>query len=364
MTVRTYLLVTLLAAVWVLPLSAPPTPACCPAGPAGMAVVNADQTVILLWDEATKTQHFIRKASFQSEADDFGFLVPSPAVPELEESGSAAFPYLQKVTEPEIQYVRRPSGNVGCGCLPMSPVPMAAAGKADSGVEVRAEKEVAGFHAVVLESKSADALVKWLKERGYAFSPEVAAWAKPYVEAGWMITALKVVKPKDDAEKKNVAAASLRMSFKTDRPLFPYREPDPKDAAKALGARHRLLRIYFVAEARYRGELTKEEPWTGKVAWAGKLADGDRKKALELLKLPETEGPAEWWLTEFEDDWPYRAAPADVTFSLDPDQSTVRRPPVRVYVSAPWPTDITAYAMAALVIVPPLVRRVRRGRNE
>ena len=183
MNARYYLPLALTGAALVLPLFVPPTPACCPAGPLGKPVVNADQTVIILWDEAAKTQHFIRKASFKSDADDFGFLVPSPAVPDLEESGSAAFPYLQKLTEPEIEKVRRPSGGVGCGCGGMMPGEVnLAAGKAD--VEVRMEKEVAGFHAVVLESKSADALVKWLKERGYAFSPEVAAWAKPYIEAG------------------------------------------------------------------------------------------------------------------------------------------------------------------------------------
>ena len=54
-----------------------PLPACCPAPPSGKPVVNADQTVIILWDAANRTQHFIRKASFQSEADDFGFIVPS-----------------------------------------------------------------------------------------------------------------------------------------------------------------------------------------------------------------------------------------------------------------------------------------------
>jgi hypothetical protein len=361
MTARLYVALALLAAVLVLSLYAPLTPACCPAPRAGQAVVNADQTVIILWDEANKTQHFIRKASFKSETDDFGFLIPSPSVPELEESGSGAFPYLQKLTEPEVKRVSRPSAGVGCGCGTSEFAQERAAGKAN--VEVRAEKEVAGYHAVVLETKSADALVKWLKERGYAFSPEVAAWAKPYVEAGWMITAFKVAKPKDEAAKRSVAAASLRMSFKTDRPLFPYREPDPAEAAKALGANHRLLRIYFIADARYRGELTKDDPWTGKVAWAGKLDEGNRKKALELLKLPENTGPTDCWLTEFEDNWPYRVAPADVTFFRDPDQGTVRRPPIMEYVSLPWPTDITAYALAALVIVPPLVRRVRRGRR-
>jgi hypothetical protein len=355
MSARLWLTLTLLGSTLILPV---PTPACCPAPPPGKPVVNADQTVVILWDEAAKTQHFIRKASFKSEADDFGFLVPSPDVPELDESGSAAFPFLQKLTEPETKTMPRPSG-IGCGCGMISKGRMAP-GDAQKGVQVRAEKEVAGLKASVLETKSANALLQWLKDNGYAFSPEVEAWAKPYVEIGWMITAFKVIKSKDEAEQKRVAATSLRMSFKTDRPLFPYREPDPKDSAKALGAQHRLLRIYFIADARYGGELTKDEPWTGKVAWAGKLADGDRQKALELLKLPGKTGPADWWLTEFEDDWPYRAAPADVTFSRDSDQSPVRRPPTIVYVSAPWPTDVTAYALAAMVLMPPLLRRARR----
>src|SRR6185312_5575393 len=64
-----------------------PTSACCPAPRSGEPVVNADQTVILLWDPATKTEHFIRRASFKSQGDDFGFLVPSPTRPDLDESG-------------------------------------------------------------------------------------------------------------------------------------------------------------------------------------------------------------------------------------------------------------------------------------
>jgi hypothetical protein len=231
-------------------------------------------------------------------------------------------------------------------------------------VRVRLEKNVAGFQAVVLETQSASALLTWLKENGYAFSPEVQAWAKPYVKAGWMITALKVAKRKDGNDKKSVAAGALRMTFKTDRPLFPYREPDSKGPAQALGAKRRLLRIYFLAEARYQGELTKEVAWTGKVAWANALNSEDRKKALALLKLPKATGPAKWWLTEFEDKWRYLVAPADVHFSRASDQTTVKRDPILEYVSSSWPTDVTGYAIAAVVILPPLVRRVRRGRKE
>ena len=331
-----------------------PMPACCPAPAPGKPVVNADQTVIILWDAASKTQHFIRKASFQSEGDDFGFIVPSPNQPELEESGNDAFPYLLKLTEPDVKWRLRPVG--GCGApMALRSVP---GGVDRESVKVLQEKEVAGFKAVVLEASSAGSLTAWLKEHGYAYSSEVEAWARPYVEGGWKFTALKIAKQRASHDK-TVSAAALRISFKTDRPLFPYREPDPSAFAEALGVKERLLRIYFIAEARYRGELTQETPWTGEVAWAGKLAPQQRTKLLEHLKLPNNAGHATWWLTEFEDRWPYRAAPADVYFTRDQNQERVRREPIVQYVSSGWPADASVYAFAAIVALPPVVRRVR-----
>ena len=343
-------------AVGLLPTS--PLPACCPAPRPGIPVVNADQSVIILWDAANKTEHFIRKASFQSAGDDFGFIVPSPNQPELEESGNEAFPYLHDLTAPKVIRIPRPALGIGCGGtatlhddrFSATPPPM---------VQVLQEKEVAGFDAVVLEAKSSGALVGWLKEHGYAFSPEVEAWAKPYVAAGWKFTALKIAKNRSGADK-TVSAAALRISFKTNRPLFPYREPDPKAAAKALGAEKRMLRIYFLAEARYVGELTKETPWTGKAVWADKLERGKRKELLDLLKLPSSTGPTTMWLTEFEDWWPYQAAPADVYFSRDPHPGSFHRKPVIQYVSSGWRGDVTLYALAMALVLPPLVRRVRR----
>ena len=126
--------------------------------------------MIILWDAATKTEHLIRKASFKSDADEFGFLVPTPTQPKLAEAGSAAFPFLFKLTEPEIIYQSWPSG-LSCGC---SINKAAMVERPRGGVEVLTEKEVAGFHAVVLAADSSEALVNWLKENGFAFSPEVS----------------------------------------------------------------------------------------------------------------------------------------------------------------------------------------------
>jgi hypothetical protein len=349
-----------LAALVVSSVMLDPAPACCPAPPSGKPVVNADQTVLIIWDTATNTQHFIRQPSFKSAADDFGFLVPTPTQPELAESGNEAFPFLRKLTEPEVQKVPRPSGGVGCGCSKSN----VAVGVARDEVRVLDEKLVAGFQAVVLEATSADALVRWLREHGYAFSRAVEAWARPYVEGGWKITALRVAKEKDGLSTQTVAASSLRLSFKTDRPLFPYREPDYQGQTAALGASHRLLRIYFVSDARYQGALTREVPWTGQVAWANQLSAADRGKILDMLKLPGTTGPSQWWLTEFEDHWPYKVAPADLYFARATDQAPVKRPPIVEYVRASWPTDVTVYATAAVLVVPPLWRRARGRRKD
>ncbi|OYV04765.1 MAG: hypothetical protein CFE26_15125, partial [Verrucomicrobiales bacterium VVV1] len=73
---------------------------CCAVSSAGIPAINADQTVILLWDKERQTEHFIRKASFRGQGDSVGFLVPSPSRPQLEESGNEAFPYLAQITAP------------------------------------------------------------------------------------------------------------------------------------------------------------------------------------------------------------------------------------------------------------------------
>jgi hypothetical protein len=336
-----------------------PARACCPAGRSGEPVVNADQTVIILWDAATKTQHFIRQASFKSEGKDFGFIVPSPTQPTLAESGDAAFARLRKLTEPEVVKRQRPSG-LDCGCS-KSAMLVKSEGRA---VIVLDRKQVAGYDATVLEATSADALVDWLKQNGYDYSPAIAAWARPYVEQGWKFTALKVAKKQDETNEADVAAKALRLTFQTDRPLFPYREPDSSASSKSLNAHSRLLRIYFLADARYEGTLTQESPWTGKVAWAKELSDADRTKTLADLQLPETTAPGKWWLTEFDDRWPYAVAPADLYFTRAETQSSLIRDPIIEYVMSPVSSDTILFGLAGIIIAPWLLRRRRCRSSE
>jgi Uncharacterized protein conserved in bacteria (DUF2330) len=318
--------------------------ACCAVAPDSRSVVNADQTVIMVWDAEKKTQHFIRQASFKSDAADVGFLVPTPSRPQLEESGDAAFATLRKITTPMMQ---SKGMVVPLGCS-------AAAPRGKSSVVVVEEKRVAGFDATVLTAANGTDLANWLRDHGYSYSPQVAEWAHPYVAGGWMMVALKVAKPQDGRAQPNLAAAALRLSFKTERPLFPYREPESAVAAKKLGTSDRLLRIYFISDGQYRGTVGGDGAWSGRVVWSGDITR-HRAGLLRDLKLPADTGPAQWWLTKFDDQWPYARAAGDVHFSRTANQQVTQRSP------APdgFQCDLALTGFLAMAALRPFRRRRR-----
>ena len=316
---------------------------CCAVSRADSPVVNADQTVIMLWDKEHQMQHFIRKADFKTEARDIGFLVPSPSRPQLSESGHAAFALLDRITTPPVQS----GGGFPLGCAAQAP--------ADSlafGVTVVEEKRVAGFDATVLTATSGADLVQWLKKNGYAYSPAVADWARPYLGGTWHFTALKVAKDQASPAPHALKASALRISFRTAQPLFPYREPESAQASEQLGAKKRLLRIYFIAETQYEGKIGGTQRWSGKTVWSGDIS-AHRTDLLAALQLPAGTGPSRWWLTKIDDAWPYRQAAGDVYFSPATKESSFIANASRT----PATLDPTGFALIALFSWTLLVKR-------
>ncbi len=287
--------------------------ACCAVAASGSPVVNADQTVILWWDRANQTQHFIRRANFRGGGDSVGFLVPSLTRPSLEKSGDGAFPYLANLTRPSSG-----GGGFPLGCAVAAPAPR-------SYVNVIEEKTVAGYDTVVLTAGSGEALLGWLNKNGFAFRPETAAWAEPYVKNGWYISAMKISKKASPEPSSKLAASALRICFKTDRPLFPYREPDSREDATKLGITHRLLRLYLVAETSYQGRFSTGTPWQAEVRYNSPLQSDERARLAELLELPANTNAGQMWLTELEHQWPYGSAPGDVYFEPTPQAVKVQQ---------------------------------------
>ncbi len=284
--------------------------ACAPAPHEGELVHVAEESAIILWDAASKTQHFIRSAAFQTEAKDFGFLVPTPSVPELAEADDRAFQLLDRLTDPP--ELRAPATASLKAEMPKSVEPK---------VVVVATAKVAGMDAAVLAANDAGALDRWLKEHGYASSLPLMEWAKAYIDRNWYITAFKISAGPERARR--LEAGAVRMSFRTEQPFFPYREPQ-QPARPTVPPTARLLKVYFIGDARYDGVLETSAAWPGRPAWSGTLAPEQRTELMTLLRMPADAAPAATRLTLFRDFSDPRPGSADLNFVKAADQGEIR----------------------------------------
>lgn len=317
----------LLVPVLAVALVPAPRPACgCAAAPRpGESVGVTAEEAVILYDAATKTEHFIRRANFRTEAKEFGFLVPTPAKPELAESRADIFSTLHSATQ--ARHV--PSGTVRRIVQKRNlPQSAARAGGAAAPQVLDEKKNLAGYDLVVLKAEDVDGLKAWLVARGYDARPALMTWLTWYVEHGWVITAFKVAKAPDAPyDRWNKA---VRMSFPTAAPFYPYREPADMRSDAAPGGRS--LRVFFLGGRRYAGTLGEGGTWAGRTVWANACPDYARKNVAQGLGLAATDADAvaatPWFLTEFEDASSPRPGTDEVFFRPAADQSTVERPVV------------------------------------
>ena len=337
-----------------LVLAAVPAPACAPAPMRGEYVEITNETALIVWDKDTKVEHFIRRANFQSTSPDFGFLVPTPSQPELAEADESVFDALAQYTAPKIEYrtVRKPRPRPREDAT--RDFPTAAAGPAPKsaprGVEVLEETEVGGQEAVVLKfrrgpksdvAEDAKELAEWLKKRGYEFGPQLANWLKPYIANDWVLTAFRIAKRVTVNTGPGPATArpainemqgkAVRMSFKTETPFYPYREPEaPAVEPKKPGNWYspgRFLRVFLMTNERGAATLGKKGPtWAATSPWSDKLNENQMQGVATKLKVSADLLKNATWLTEFEDRSSPRRGTDEVYFWPNSEIAPVHRP--------------------------------------
>jgi hypothetical protein len=339
----------LLAAAFALAatLSSPAADACAVAPPQGEIVRVTDEAALIVWDPKTKTEHFIRTASFAATSTSFGFLVPTPTKPELSEVSGDLIPELIRHTLPR-QKSRLESADAEVTCTAtMFFATRGAVGSASApaGAPVRVldEKRVAGYNAVVLEADSANTLSEWLQKHGYAEGPTLTEWLKPYVAQEWKLTAFKIA---SDAAAKAISTSAVRMTFTTERPFYPYREPAdqretvPPNLAGAYAGR--TLRVFFVGPGRFDGAIGDAgKPWPGRPRWSNPYEGTALPEQPLPFALPENA-----WLTDFVDESSPRPGTDEVYFAPAKDPSRITPPPIpHPYpLTIPIPLELVALA--------------------
>jgi hypothetical protein len=326
--------------------------ACAPAPGYGERVsVNAEDAMIV-WDRATQVEHFIRRANFSTDADDFGFLVPTPTPPDLGEVGEEVFDRLDERTAP-VEVVKNEYRPITCVTAPFELMLRHSAGADESaspggaGVEVLATQRVAGLDATVLRATDADALAAWLGEHGFENRGALRVWLRPYVNAGFAITAFRYEK----GAGSSLGTRAVRMSFRSERPFYPYREP--ADQPESFG---RVLRVHVVTTGRVRGVLG-DAPWPEQADYARPLDDGAR-----LLAGVVPEVPRDAWLTRFSDRRSRRPEGDDLTFEGDEAFEVVPTAVRTREVLVPAPIELVVLAAGIVWLVRKRRRRASASR--
>jgi hypothetical protein len=352
---RALLLLSAFAAVALIPT--PPADGCAIPWRPNQPVAVSSEDALIVWDPTTKTEHFIRRANFQTDAKDFGFLVPTPTPPELAEANDSIFDTLSAATAPRIIYETRKQTVYRNAKTQVAGAAPAAKAAPPPTVQVLDRKKVAGYDAVVLKANDPKALRDWLDKNGYDARKELVEWFKWYTDHEWVITAFKL--SKDGSLANRLTGRTVRMTFKADAPFYPYREPAdmrPKDAAG-----QRMLKVFFLADKRYEGTIGKETAWPGAAAWANAAPAGTAHGVFDNLglepKAKDALAAKAWHLTEFEDKSFPRPGTDEVYFKVAAKQDALERPPVIVpvyqyeYVDGPEPGSAAAQERFAFPIL-------------
>ena len=258
----------------------------------------AGEEVLIAWDAASHTEHFVRHLSFRDASHDFGFLVPTPTRPELAEANDSIFTSLFDLYHRVMRSHAIPTNADGMRTAEASAV---------MPVQVLEHRQVAGLDATVLSATDSQALAAWLNAHHYPSSPTLAQYLEPYVRQHWTVTAFRF-----DPGAGNTAfgTRALRMTFHADHPFFPYAEPT--DAPTVPG---RVFRISVISNERVEGR-EGSHVWTARTAFAGRPSFSSL-----VSSLPAGALTGATWLTTFQEDNSRRGRD-DLFFIRAADQST------------------------------------------
>lgn len=259
---------------------------------------------LLRWEDGT--EELLVSVGFSSSDPTFGWLMPLPNAPEIEEGDLAPIEAALEITEPPA--VPPEGDGEGAGAPAVGGAP---------GVDVIGRDTVGGLRFVTLGGEQAAQVARWMRKHGFAFHDRQGPVLQDYLDQGWVIVAARVAPGKEAAS--SLVPASF--SFTADRPTYPL---------AIAGAGHRNLGLemtLFVlspfrpASTTYAETVVQPHPEAGfaepgpqlELRYSAPLG----RNAAQLDASPET------WLTRYEASFPVRELTDDLVLVRAEDQARV-----------------------------------------
>lgn len=163
---------------------------------------------------------------YQGAAEEFAWIVPMPALPEVGLSTDVLFDRLAQRTNPRFNLEWTFSGDCGWNNDTffnddMDGAPPSAGGmpEADSGaggVTVVAQTQVGPYDQATLQATSSELLLEWLNDNGYQLPDSLNSVLAPYIAGGSYFVALKLQNDKDVGD-----IAPVRMEYAASKAMIP-----------------------------------------------------------------------------------------------------------------------------------------------
>lgn len=215
------------------------------------AVAPVDQTgerILFVADEAANAVEVHVQISYQGPSEDFSWILPVPALPELFPSSGDVLQRLAMVTTPTFLPVNEDVGQ----CVQPRFVALADAGTADTaeagegGVTVVGAAQVGPYDSVTLQATDAATLVQWLSDNAYDLPDGAEDRIAPYIASGSYFVALKLQKDRDTGD-----IVPLGLRYAGSDPVIPLQltgvaaAPDFRLQPYVLGARRAVPENYL-----------------------------------------------------------------------------------------------------------------------
>lgn len=185
-----------------------------PIPPPNYEVRETDQKAVIFYEKGV--EDLILSIRFTGNAKSFAWIIPTPSLPEVNKSFDQLFTGLDDLTRVDVQIAPMMSDNL------VRSVGTAA----NQGVTVVETKKIDYYDITVLEARDGDALMKWLRERGYKIPfDDISYIFDSYIENGWYFTVVNLDSSKIFSSASAQLAAGhaipLKLTFSTDKMVFP-----------------------------------------------------------------------------------------------------------------------------------------------
>jgi hypothetical protein len=201
------------------------------------------------------------------------WIMPVPAAAKVELGDDDVFYRLDRMTRPKTVIRKtywpfRDLGIMGSG----DPLAAAAPG---GGVSVRQQMVLGPFQVARLGGSSGSAVTDWLRTNGYVVPATLAANLTPYLTEKWEIVAVKLA-PQRDGESLSGATPPLRLTFASDRIVYPMRLSKGASTAQTVT-------VYVAAAHRVDATKLPDADVKPDLLFAGRVEDDALAKPADYL---------------------------------------------------------------------------------